>query len=136
MNRTDTYEWGSNMGIANDGMMFLMASRISDSMAYDNEAHSQLDYLLGKNPTGYCFVTGFGTKSPKSPHHRPSQYKKKAVPGMLVGGVNNGLDDPYCQNVLKDTPAAKCYVDVDQSYSTNEVAVYWNSPLIYLLAAS
>ena len=136
VNRTDTYEWGSNMGIANDGMMFLMASRISDSMAYDNEAHSQLDYLLGKNPTGYCFVTGFGTKSPKSPHHRPSQYKKKAVPGMLVGGVNNGLDDPYCQNVLKDTPAAKCYVDVDQSYSTNEVAVYWNSPLIYLLAAS
>lgn len=136
VNRTDTYEWGSNMGIANDGMMFLMADKINNNTEYYSEARSQLDYLLGKNPTGYCFVTGFGTKSPKSPHHRPSQYKKKAVPGMLVGGVNNGLDDPYCQNVLKDTPAAKCYVDVDQSYSTNEVAVYWNSPLIYLLAAS
>ncbi len=137
INRTDTYEWGSNMGIANDGMMFLMAKQVlkGDDVLYapDIKAQSQLDYLLGKNPTGYCFVTGFGTKSPKNPHHRPSQVKKKAVPGMLVGGVNNGLDDPYCENVLKDTPAARCYADVDQSYSTNEVAVYWNSPLIFLL---
>ena len=137
INRTDTYEWGSNMGIANDGMMFLMAKKVlkkEDSPGLLQEyAQSQLDYLLGKNPTGYCFVTGFGTKSPKNPHHRPSQVKKKAIPGMLVGGVNNGLDDPYCENVLKKTPAAKCYADVDQSYSTNEVAVYWNSPLVYLL---
>ena len=137
INRTDTYEWGSNMGIANDGMMFLMAKNVLNKDDYSgdlqDDAQSQLDYLLGKNPTGYCFVTGFGTKSPKNPHHRPSQVKKKAIPGMLVGGVNNGLDDPYCQNVLRDTPAAKCYADVDQSYSTNEVAVYWNSPLIYLL---
>jgi endoglucanase len=28
-----------------------------------------------------------------------------------------------------------CYVDNDASYSTNEVTVYWNSPLIYILAA-
>ena len=135
INRTDEYEWGSNMGIANDGMMFLMADIIKgkDSYGYSDYAQNQLDYLLGKNPTGYCFVTGFGTKSPKNPHHRPSQFKKKAEPGMLVGGVDSGLDDPYTQNVLKDTPLAKCYADVDQSYSTNEVCVYWNSPLVFLL---
>ena len=135
INRTEEYEWGSNMGIANDGMMFLMADIIAGKKAtdYDDYAQNQLDYLLGKNPTGYCFVTGFGTKSPKSPHHRPSQFKKKAEPGMLVGGVDSGLDDPYTQNVLKDTPLARRYADVDQSYSTNEVCVYWNSPLVFLL---
>ncbi|MBO4591021.1 MAG: glycoside hydrolase family 9 protein, partial [Eubacterium sp.] len=30
---------------------------------------------------------------------------------------------------------AMCYVDNAQSYSTNETAIYWNSPLIYLLSA-
>ncbi len=54
--------------------------------------------------------------------------------GQGVGGPNSGLDDPYVQNVLKDTPSAKCYADNSQSYSTNEVTIYWNSPIIYLLA--
>ena len=35
-------------------------------------AARQLDYLLGENATGYCFVSGAGTKSPEHPHHRPS----------------------------------------------------------------
>ena len=54
--------------------------------------------------------------------------------GMVVGGPDNGLDDPYAQQVLKDKAPALCYADSDQSYSTNEVAIYWNSPLIALLA--
>ena len=48
--------------------------------AYARRAKQHLDYLLGANPTGYC------------------------------------------------------YADNAQSYSANEVAVYWNSPLIALLA--
>ena len=53
-------------------------------------AKANLDYLLGRNPLEYCFVTGFGTKSPQSPHHRPSISDgiNKPVPGMLVGGPN------------------------------------------------
>ncbi|MBQ2503627.1 MAG: glycoside hydrolase family 9 protein, partial [Lachnospiraceae bacterium] len=86
------------------------------------------------NATGYCFLTGFGTVSPQHPHHRPSQSTMKTVPGMIVGGPNNGLNDPFVQNVLKDTPRAKCYADNGQSYSTNEITIYWNSPVVYLLA--
>jgi ATP-binding cassette subfamily B protein len=55
-------------------------------------------------------------------------------PGMLVGGPNSHLEDPYAQNVLSGLAPALCYADNEQSYSTNEVAVYWNSPLIALLA--
>ena len=73
-------------------------------------------------------------RSPVHPHHRPSQAAGSPMPGMLVGGPNSHLEDPYAQNVLAGRAPALCYADSDQSYSTNEVAVYWNSPLIALLA--
>ena len=123
----EEYPWGSNMTIANHGMLYLM-------MEMDEEASSQLAYLLGNNANSFCFVTGYGTKSPVSTHHRPSQASKKTMKGMLVGGPNSNLEDPYAQATLKDAPPAKCYVDNEQSYSCNEVTIYWNSPLVYLVA--
>ncbi len=127
------YPWGSNLTIANNGEYLLMMKDVLSS--YDkNVADRQLNYLFGNNSTGYCFFTEFGTTYSDHPHHRPSQAMGKTVPGMLVGGPNNGLDDAYVANVLQGVPSAKCYADNSQSYSTNEIAIYWNSPLIYLLA--
>ena len=57
------------------------------------------------------------------------------MPGMLVGGACAELADPYAQMVLADEAPSMCYVDSSQSYSTNEVTVYWNSPLIYIMSA-
>ena len=128
------YPWGSNLTIANNGeYLFLMKKAIGTDET--KTADKQLNYLFGNNATGYCFMTGYGSFYPQNPHHRPSQAVGKTVPGMIVGGPNNGLNDPYVQNVLKDTPNAKCYADNSQSYSTNEITIYWNSPVIYLLAA-
>ncbi len=121
------YPWGSNMTIANNGMIYLMTGNKAG-------AQSQLSYLLGNNTNSYCFVTGYGTLSPTGTHHRPSQALKQTMPGMLVGGPNSNLEDPYAQQTLKDKAPAKCYVDNEQSYSCNEVTVYWNSPLVYLIA--
>jgi endoglucanase len=84
---------------------------------------------------GYSFVTGYGIFSPKSVHHRPSIVAGKAMPGMLVGGADNALEDDYAKKMCKEEAPSMCYVDNDASYSTNEVTVYWNSPLIYILAA-
>ncbi len=135
------YYWGSNMGIANSGVvlseaaeLFKPAEDADVDYDYAEYAVEQLNYLLGKNALGTSFVTGFGTVSPKHPHHRPSVAMKKAVPGMVSGGVNPGLEDPAAMELLEDAPEAKCWIDNDQSYSTNEVTIYWNSPLIYLLA--
>ena len=135
INRTDSYEWGSNMGIANDGVMLMMGASLLGDESLQAAAARQLDYLLGENATGYCFVTGFGSKSPEHPHHRPSTAFGSAIPGMLVGGPDNALEDPFAQNVLEGCAPAVCYADSDQSYSTNEVCVYWNSPLILLICA-
>ena len=60
--------------------------------------------------------------------------KKQAMKGMLVGGVNSAKEDSAAKAYLAGMPSAKCYVDHSESYSTNEVTTYWNSPLIYLLA--
>ena len=42
-------------------------------------------------------------------------------------------DDPYANAVLYGIAPGRAYVDNEQCYSCNEVTIYWNSPLIYLL---
>ena len=127
------YPWGSNMTVAGNGMLLLMAERVNPGKVYTETAKAQLDVLLGLNGMDYCYVTGFGTLSTADPHHRPSQAIGHAVPGMLAGGPNMNLEDPYAKQVLGGRAPALCYVDSQQSYSTNEVAIYWNSPLVFLL---
>lgn len=128
------YTWGSNMNVANNGMLMLMANQLTPDAKYVKAAEEQLNYLLGTNTNSYCFVTGFGTLSPENPHHRPSQVLGTAMPGMLIGGPDANLEDPYAKATLTEKANAACYVDNVQSYSCNEVTIYWNSPLVYLLA--
>ncbi len=127
------FPWGSNMNIANDGMLFLMANNLEANDKYLEYAQRQRDYIFGVNGTGYCYVTGYGQLSPVSTHHRPSQVLGETMPGMLVGGADSGLEDPYANAVLYGVSPALCYVDNSQSFSCNEVTIYWNSPLIYLM---
>jgi len=129
------YYWGSNMGAANHGMLFLMAGDLTGDEAWRIPAAWQLDYLLGVNGLDFCYVSGVGENCLQDPHHRPSQVMGAAMPGMLAGGPNPNLEDPYAQQVLSGRAPALCYADNQQSYSTNEVAIYWNSPLLVLLYA-
>lgn len=127
------FNWGSNMTVANAGIVLGLAYQLTGDSKYIDAANSQLDYLLGTNPLGTSFMTGYGTKSPAHPHHRPSMSVGSAMPGMLVGGVNSALEDSAAKAYCADAVAAKCYIDNSESYSTNEVTIYWNSPLTYLL---
>ena len=127
------YDWGSNMTIANAGIVLGLAYDLTGEEKYLNAATAQNDYLLGTNPCGTSFVTGYGTVSPEHPHHRPSMAVGEAMKGMLVGGVNSNLEDSAAKAYTQDLPAAKRWVDNSESYSTNEITIYWNSPLTYLL---
>lgn len=127
------YNWGSNMTIANAGNILMLAYKLTDEPKYLDAANKQLDYLLGVNPLGTSFVSGYGTVSPQKPHHRPSMCVKKAMKGMLAGGVNEHLEDSAAKAYCREQPAAKCFIDNAESYSTNEITIYWNSPLTYLL---
>ena len=126
--------WGSNMYLLNNAMALLMANDAQESERYLSAARAHLRYVLGGNPLGVNFVTGAGASSPKNPHHRPSAAAGKAMPGMLVGGPDEHLHDLAAKTLLSGKPAAERYLDSVESYSTNEVAVYWNSVLLYVLA--
>lgn len=128
------FVWGSNAVAANQGILLVNAYLLSKNKKYLNAALTNLDYILGRNATGYCFVTGYGTKSPMHPHHRPSEADGIAepVPGLLAGGPNPGRQDK-CNYPF--TEAETAYVDVVCSYASNEIAINWNAPLVYLTNA-
>ncbi len=132
---TEHLPWGSNMNVSNHGMMFYMAYQLTKDEKYLLAAQKQLDYLLGVNPVSYCYVSGFGAQPMCRPHHRPSVAQGVCQPGMLSGGPCDGLADACAKQRLQGQPAGKCFVDEHGSYSTNEICIYWNSPLIALMAA-
>ena len=131
---TDHLSWGSNMDVSNHGMMFCVAYQLTGEEKYRLAAEKQLHYLLGVNPLSYCYVSGFGSQPMSHPHHRPSGAQGVAQPGMLSGGPCSGLADACAREYLQGQPAGKCFVDDFASYSTNEICIYWNSPLIALMA--
>lgn len=126
--------WGSNGAICDLAHIMLMAYDLTGREAFRTAAKAQIDYILGCNPVNYCYVTGEGTKSPVHPHHRPSGASGRVYPGMLSGGPCAGLMDAYAKEHLTGLPPLKCYADAEPSYSTNEVAIYWNSAFVYVLA--
>ena len=134
-NGTNFY-WGCNMGILSEGSLLDLANTISPNADYVDYAREHINYCFGKNANGMSFVTGYGTDAPKNPHHRPSVVKKEAIPGMIIGGVNSGLEDPIAKAYLEGVAPAKCYLDNADSYSINEVDIYWNSALVRALAKS
>jgi len=129
------YYWGSNMNVTNNAILLAEAYKLSPNPEYLEYAKEHINYCFGKNSLGFSFVSGYGTDYLKNPHHRPSIAQKAAIPGMLAGGPNDNLEDPYAQGILEGQAPARCYVDHAESYSTNEVDIYWNSPFVYAMAA-
>jgi endoglucanase len=128
------FGWGSNSDAANQGVLLLQAYRLIPDKKYLDNALADLDYLLGRNATGYSYVTGYGTKTPMHPHHRPSASDgiTEPIPGLLVGGPNPGMQDGI--KVPSKVPD-EAYIDDTQAYAANEVTINWNAPIAYLANA-
>lgn len=131
---TTDFQWGSNSAALNKAIVLLVADRLAPRAEYEPAARSLFDYVLGRNPTGYSYVTGFGSYPTRHPHHRPSYYDgvQAPVPGFLAGGPQPGWQDD-CE--YPSRVPAKSYLDHWCSYSTNEIAINWNAPLVYVAAA-
>ena len=128
------YNWGGNSNAANQGILLVRAYLLTGNKKYIDHALSNIDYILGRNATGYSFVTGIGSKSPMFPHHRQSTADgvTEPVPGMVVGGPNPGMQDK-CTYAFTEPETA--YSDTDCSYASNEIAINWNAPFVYLTNA-
>ncbi len=117
-----SYYWGSNGLIGNVTQFMAFYDYFSKTNTFEPYVRNAVDFMFGENWSGYSFVTGYGSQTPKYPHHRPSMQAGHAsnadpVPGWLVGGITGAS-----------------YEDSQQNYSTNEVCIYWNTPAIATVA--
>src|SRR5690625_4635186 len=136
MGQYDFY-WGSNSTVLNRAMMLLQGYRLSGNTELRDAAQSKLDYILGRNPTDFSYVTGYGTKTPMNIHHRASVADGIAepVPGFVAGGPNPQDQNDCGASQYPSKLPALSYLDKYCSYSTNEVTINWNAPLVYVSGA-
>ena len=134
------YPWGSTSFVLTNGMMMALAYDFTHDARYLNGAALGMDYILGRNAMDQSYVTGYGTRPLQNPYHRfwchqsNSKYPS-APPGVLSGGANSGLQDPYVQAAgIKGSSPQKCFIDNGEAWSTNEVTINWNAPLVWLSA--
>jgi endoglucanase len=130
----DYFEWGSNSDFLNQAMILCYAHMISEDPEYLDGAVRNMDYILGKNATGYCFLTGFGSQQVMHPHHRPSGADgiEAPVPGFVVGGPNKDRQDRDSVEYSSELPA-RSYQDVQASFASNEVCLNWNAPAVFVM---
>ncbi|MBQ8181703.1 MAG: glycoside hydrolase family 9 protein [Ruminococcus sp.] len=136
------YEWGSNSMVINNCIVMAYAYDLTNDINYMNGVATGMNYLLGCNPLSFSYVTGYGSYKEENPHHRYWSYElDKTLPmapdGVLSGGPNAGLQDPYVRAlgfVPGDTtnPSQRCFVDSIEAWSTNEVTINWNAPLAWI----
>jgi len=131
------YIWGSNAVVANYGVQLLVTNVVQPNSRYVDTALDNLHYLLGRNTHSLSFVTQVGDHPFRHPHHRPSgaDNLEEPWPGLLSGGPNHARQDPAMQK-LPLLPPAKMYLDEEASYASNEIAINWNAPLVFLLAGA
>ena len=130
------YVWGSNGVVANYGLLLLVANAMKADPRYVDAARDDLEYLLGRNALSISFVTQVGERPTRHPHHRPSgaDANPEPWPGLLAGGPDAHRQDDAMKKLPEGTPPAKMYLDEEASYATNEIAINWNAPLVFLLA--
>lgn len=132
--------WGSNMVVCNRSILLILCSLLKRE-DYDGPfrqaALEHLHYLLGRNALHISYVTGHGQNAFRNPHNRPTFADgiELPMPGWVSGGPNKAPCDPAAlRQIPQGTPPMKCYVDDVDSYSTNEITIYWNSPAVFMTA--
>ncbi len=131
------YVWGSNGVAGNYSLQLLIANVLHPDPRYSAAAFENLHYLLGRNAFSVSWVTQLGSNPYKHPHHRPSgaDNNPEPWPGLLSGGPNPGRQDAVAQK-LPAGPPMRMWVDDQGAYSVNEIAINWNAPLVFVLAAA
>ncbi|MBE5842341.1 MAG: glycoside hydrolase [Butyrivibrio sp.] len=129
--------WGSNMELLKYLMILTVTdTEIASKDEYKNAVTAGIDYLLGCNSMDVSYVTGNGEKAFRNPHLRPTAVDdiEEPWPGLVSGGPNVGLQDERAKEVPAGSAPMKCYLDHVDCYSLNEITIYWNSPLVFVMA--
>ncbi|MBZ0288690.1 MAG: glycoside hydrolase family 9 protein, partial [Anaerolineae bacterium] len=116
-----------------------LAYDFTDDAKYRDGVVASMDYILGTNAVNQSFISGYGTTTMQHPHHRfwgnqPGQGFPPPPPGAIAGGPNGTPADDTAIRAVGELPTSRRYIDDIGSYSTNEVAINWNAPLVWVAA--
>ena len=134
------YIWGSNSFVTDNSIVMAYAYLLTNDESYLDGAIGGMDYILGRNALDYSYVTGYGTHAIEYPHHRYwakqiDESFPKAPNGVMCGGPNSGMQDPWVQGSgwkKGAIPPQKCYLDNIEAWSVNECTINWNASLAWL----
>ncbi|MBC9032601.1 glycoside hydrolase family 9 protein [Sphingomonas sp. JC676] len=134
------YPWGSNSSLLNRAMLLGLAYDFTRDAKYRAGVIDAIDYVLGRNPIGTSFVSGYGTRAMQNPHHRFWAHSMDSKlpgppPGVLSGGPNStAMSDDVAAKMKGKCAPQKCWADDIRAYALNEVAINWNAPLFWVAA--
>lgn len=134
------YPWGSNSSVLNRALVLGLAHDFTGEIAYRYGAVDAMDYVLGRNPLDQSYVSGFGARPLRNPHHRFwAKQANSAYPappsGVLSGGPNStNMSDPVAEPMKGKCRPQTCWTDDYRAFTQNEVAVNWNAPLVWVSA--
>ncbi|HZK02878.1 MAG TPA: glycoside hydrolase family 9 protein [Bacteroidaceae bacterium] len=116
------YYWGCNGTVARQAINLHVAELLNGGTEYRKTIQGLVDHLFGYNYYGRSYVTGVGINPPLNPHDRRSAADgiEAPWPGYLVGGGHTATD----------------WVDEEEDYARNEIAINWQAALVYLLAST
>jgi endoglucanase len=131
------FGWGSNQSLIQNMIVVATAYDITGERRYLQAVRESMDYLLGRNALGISYVTGYGTLYSERQYsnmfaHATDPSYPKPPNGVLAGGPNSRPADDYAIKTLKGCAPQACYVDDPRSFSTNEIAINWNAPLVWI----
>lgn len=132
------YPWGANSNVLNALQVIGLAYDFSKDAKYLNAVATGMDYIMGRNAMDTSYVTGYGERPVKNPHHRfwakqMDQRFPEPPPGVVSGGPNSGIQDPVAKAAgLEGCAPMKCFIDNIESWSTNEITINWNAPLSWV----
>lgn len=124
-----SFYWGANSNVASVAVSMDIGSRIigENDERMIQVASGNLNYLLGINPLQLSFITGYGENRVHITHHEiyMRDFIKEMPNGYMPGGPNNNGKLNF---------NAKAYNEATVDWESNEQALNYNSPLIYLTA--
>ena len=136
---SESYPWGSNSAVLNNMLVLGLAYDFTAKDQYINAMIQGADYIFGRNPLGHSYVTGYGTRAERYPHHRfwaeiLNPNYPAAPAGAVSGGPNSSLQDPFAAGLLTGCAPQRCFVDNIQAWSVNEITINWNAPFAWVTA--
>lgn len=114
------YYWGCNGTVARQVLNLQVANKISPDKIYVQTSQDAIAHIFGRNYYNRSYITGLGINPAMNPHDRRSGSDNEVNPwpGYLVGGGRS----------------ATGWNDKQEDYTTNEIAINWQSALVYALA--